>query len=56
MRHLHGRDHDAEAAIATTATSSDQRVERSDHSFVHSELITRSCVTLPIAMRRGAGA
>ena len=27
--------------MATTATSSDQRVERSDHSFVHSDRTTR---------------
>ena len=38
-------------AMPITATSSDQRVDRSDHSFVHSDLITCSCVTLPIAMR-----
>ena len=29
-------------AIATTETSSDQRVERSDQSFVHSERTTRA--------------
>ena len=37
--------------IEITATSSVHRVERSDHSLIHSELITRACVTLP--RRRG---
>ena len=32
-------------AIATTDTSSDQRVERSDQSFVHSERTTRPSET-----------
>ena len=36
-------------AIATTETSSDQRVERSDQSFVHSERTTRACVTPTLA-------
>ena len=35
-------------AIAITATSSDQRVDRSDQSLVHSERATRSCVTRPV--------
>ena len=32
------------------ATSSDQRVDRSEWSFVHSETATRHCVTLPVPL------
>jgi len=43
--------------VRMTATTSDQRVERSEWSFVHSETTTRSCVTRPVKARRGtAGA
>ena len=43
--------------VSTTAAKSDQRVERSEWSFVHSETITRSCVTRPVCSSRGmAGA
>jgi hypothetical protein len=41
--------------VGTTATSSDQRVERSECSFVHSERATRSWVTLPLSASRGTG-
>ena len=34
--------------VSTTATASDHRVERSEWSFVHSETITRTCVTRPL--------
>ena len=40
--------------VISTATSSDQRVDRTERSFVHSERMTRICVTLPVCGRRGS--
>ena len=40
--------------VSSTATNSDQRVERSENSFVHSERMTRACVTRPCAVSGGS--
>jgi hypothetical protein len=36
--------------VATTAVASDHRVDRTERSFVHSDRMTRSCVTRPGGM------
>ena len=40
--------------VSRTATNSDQRVERSERSFVHSERTTRAWVTRPVCASRGS--
>src|SRR4051794_23899279 len=41
------------AIVSRIPTPSDQRVERRETNFVHSESATRACVTRPRAGRRG---
>ncbi len=40
--------------VSATATRSDQRVERTERIFVHSDTATRSCVTRPVCGSGGS--